>query len=244
MSIVFLTWVGWNYYNAPQDLKRLSLIIIIGVKKKCIWKQHYADFYHSTHMSCANTERDYSKRSQITSIDEQPSRIEKQNSATAENQLERKQYLHSRSSSSNIEKVSFYFPLSYFLLTLKPLQIWNIISIPTLYQFYTFMLTNDRHAFSCLYCRKIQQNQLPDYSDYQSRDLKTLTQRYVSLTDRFLQPIRTNVHYAKIRCTRNSEKKQLYVVKSNYNQRFKVKAHGGGKTIPIQPKRYLNSNIH
>ena len=104
------------------------------------------------------------------------------------------------------------------------------------------MLTNDRHALSCLYCRKIQQNQLPDYSDYHSRDLKTLTLRYVSLTDRFLQPIRTNVHYAKIRCTRNSEKKQLYVVKSNYNQRFKVKAHDGGMTISIQPKRYLNSN--
>ena len=106
------------------------------------------------------------------------------------------------------------------------------------------MLTNDRHALSCLYCRKIQQNQLPDYSDYHSRDLKTLTLRYVSPTDRFVQPIKTNVHYEKIRRTRNSEKKQLYVVKSNYNQRFKVKAHGGGMTISIQPKRCLNSNIH
>ena len=82
-------------------------------------------------MSSTKTDKDYSKRSQITSIDEEPGRMDKQISATAENQLERKQYQYSRSSSSNIEKVGFYFTLSYFLLILKPLQIRNIISIPT-----------------------------------------------------------------------------------------------------------------
>ena len=80
-------------------------------------------------MSSTKTDKDYSKRSQALSLNEQLGRVDIQNSTTAGNQLEREQYQYSRSSSSNIEKVGFYFPLSYFLL--KPLQIWNIISIPT-----------------------------------------------------------------------------------------------------------------
>ena len=60
-------------------------------------------------MSGTNTERDYSKRSQIASIDEQRGRIDKQISATTENQQERKQYQYSPSSSSDIEKVGFSF---------------------------------------------------------------------------------------------------------------------------------------
>ena len=92
-------------------------------------------------MSSTKTDKDYSKKSQTTSLGEQLGRIDTQNSATAGNQPE--QYQHSRSSSSNIEKVSFYFPLSYFLLILKPLQIWNIISIPTAILYLCWQMINE-----------------------------------------------------------------------------------------------------
>ena len=92
-------------------------------------------------MSCANTERDYSKRSQITSIDEQRGRIDKQISATAENQQERKQYQYSPSSSSDIEKVGFSFYPHAFTNLKHPFHNHSN-------SIYTFILTNLCHVFA------------------------------------------------------------------------------------------------